>query len=110
MGGAPVALKVAGAGLGHKVVERPHGLHHVLLGLGTAYDLVGGEEVVRHGNQGVLGPAAEPIDGASADESRELECSVAELLANLAQNKDPHVSVYPDQACNKTKTYMYELQ
>ena len=83
MRGTPVPLKVAGAGLSHVVVEHPHGLHYFLFDLGTAYYLVRREEVVRHGNQRVPGPPAEPIDGAPADQPGKPERPVAELLANL---------------------------
>ena len=94
MGGTSVPLEIAGAGLSHIVVEDSHGLHHLLFGLGTAYDLVRGEEVVCHSHQGILGPAAEPIDGAPTNQPRKLECPVAELLTNLHVAHKTWVHIY----------------
>ena len=66
------------------IVELPHGLDDLGLGLLLADDLKLGQEVTGHGDEGVLGPAGEPVHGAARDQAGELEGAGAELLPNLS--------------------------
>ena len=76
-------LEVAGAGLGHVIVDHPHTVDDLLLDVRRAHNVELGEEVIGHGNEGVLGPALEPVHRAARDQPRELQRPTTELLANL---------------------------
>ena len=64
-------------------LERAHGGDDGLLHVVRARHAVGGEEVVRDGDEGVLRPALEPVHRTAGDERRELQRPAAELLAHL---------------------------
>ena len=89
-------LEVIDAGLGDAVLEATHGLLHLLLDLVGADDVKGLQEVMRHGDEGVLGPAAEPVHRAARDQTRELQGSVPELLSNLQWTTEILSSTYCD--------------
>ena len=78
-------LKVFDTRLSDTILEATHGLLNLLLDLVSADDIEGLQEVVRHSDEGVLGPAAEPVHGAARDQTRELQGSVTELLSNLGR-------------------------
>jgi hypothetical protein len=65
VGGAAEAGEVVLAGDGDALLDGGHRLEEVFLDLWRALDFEGGEEVGGNGNQGVLGPGLEPVDGAS---------------------------------------------
>ena len=76
-------LEVAGAGLCHVIVDHPHTVDDLFLDVRRAHNVELGEEVVGHGNEGVLGPALEPVHRAARDQPGELQRPTAELLPNL---------------------------
>lgn len=63
-------------------------VYHLPLGLCGTDNVIGGEEVLCHCNQGIPWPTAEPVHSTATDEPRELEGTVAELLTNLSVGKD----------------------
>lgn len=46
------------------------------------------QEMVGDGNQGILGPALEPVHGTARNQPRELQRSAAELFSNLSAKGD----------------------
>mmetsp|Transcript_22984 Transcript_22984/g.36140 ORF Transcript_22984/g.36140 Transcript_22984/m.36140 type:complete len:289 (-) Transcript_22984:1718-2584(-) len=64
--------KVLLAHLGHHVVHQPHVHHEVVLGLLGALNGVVADEALGHGDQRLLRPGEEPVDGRPRDQAREL--------------------------------------
>ena len=76
-------LEIFHAGFSHPILNGAHGLHQLFLDRVGAGDIKRCQEVVGHSNQSILGPSAEPIDGAARDETGKLQSPVAELLSHL---------------------------
>ena len=68
-------------------MDHPHGVNHLFLDLRFTYNIKGGQKVIGYRDQGVLWPAAEPIHGATADQSWKFERTVSEFFANLEWNR-----------------------
>ena len=64
-------------------MEVSHSLYQLSFGFIWTYYIEFGEEVIRHSNQGILGPPSEPIHGAARNQAGELQWTIAELLTNL---------------------------
>ena len=85
MGCPSKSLKVLHTRLCNHILDDSHCLHQLLLHLGFTRDVKGGEKVLGHGNQGILGPAAEPVHRATADETREFQAAVSKLLTHRGE-------------------------
>ena len=60
-----------------------HAALHSLFDSRRADNIIGSQEVTRHGHQGILGPALEPVHSTAGDQAWELEGAATELLTNL---------------------------
>ena len=76
-------LEVLHTALSHAVMDDAHGVDDLLLDFLAAHDAKVRQEMVGHGNESVLGPALEPVHGATRDETRELQRTATELLSHL---------------------------
>ena len=65
-----------------------HGFNQLVLGLWAGHNVKFAQEIVSHRNQGISGPALEPVHGAARDQPWELEGSLPELLSHLLHKSD----------------------
>ena len=89
-----IAFEVLQTHFSDKVMKNAHGLHHPLLHVRRADNLVVREVVLGNSNECVLGPTAEPVHGAATDETGEFEAAVSELLTHRGEAED-NVEVLP---------------
>ena len=81
-------VEVFNTSFSHTVMDAAHGLNQLVLGFRAGHNVKVAQEVVSHRNQGVSGPALEPVHGAARDQPRELEGSLSELCSDLLHKGD----------------------
>lgn len=81
-------LEIVQAALSNSIMNDAHRLNDLLLNIVTANNIKLPQEVVSNSNQCIFRPTLEPVHGAARNETRELECSLAEFLSNLNRQEN----------------------
>lgn len=72
-------------------MKEAHCFYNVFFNFTRADDIIFHKEVGGHSNQGLLGPATEPVHGATRYQAREFQRTGTELLTNLKRAKSKSI-------------------